>query len=136
MSAKRSRFDTRTILIVVLVLIIIAAAYILFTSLPPAEEDKTPEEVLRNKDKYLNGGSIVVKGYFIYDAGHPSVVSTLSNTEGRSVLWLDFEGLDENETDKLKTDTMFRFTGVLIKEDPDNPLNTKLLFDVTKIDEV
>ena len=134
MRAKRRKFDTRTILIVLFVIVILAAAYIVITNLPVEEDYLTPEEVLGNKELYLNGDPIVVKGYYIYEAGNPVVVSTLSTVVGRSSLRLNFDNLDENETDILRTNVKFKFTGILTLVDENNPY--AVIFIVEKIEEV
>lgn len=135
MSAKRKRFDTRTILIVLFVIVIIAAAYIVVTNLPPEEEFLTVEEVLNNRDRYLNGDPIPIKGYYTYEAGSPVVVSTLSTTTGRASLELYFGDLDSNETDILRPEVKFKFTGVLKLVDENNPYGP-VIFVVEKIEEV
>ena len=135
MSAKRRKYDTRTILMVLLVLVIIVSAYSIITNLPPAEEYLTAEEVLANKDYYLDGQSITIKGFYIFEGGDPVIVSTLATTTGRSSLSLNFDTLTYNETDILRTDTKFKFTGFLALEDEDNPLSP-VIFIVEKIEEV
>lgn len=135
MSAKKKRFDTRTILIVLFVIVIIAAGYIVITNLPAEEEYLIPEEVLSNRDFYLNGEPIVVKGYYDLDGNDPVVVSTMSTIEGRTTLELDLEGLSDNETDILRTGNKYKFTGVLNLVDENNPLGP-VIFVVEKIEEV
>jgi len=135
MSAKKKRFDTRTILIVLFVIVIIAAGYIVITNLPAEEEYLIPEEVISNRDFYLNGEPIVVKGYYDLDGNDPVVVSTMSTIEGRTTLELDFEGFSDNETDILRTGNKYKFTGVLILVDENNPLGP-VIFVVEKIEEV
>ena len=135
MSAKKKRFDTRTILIVLFVIVVIAAGYIVITNLPAEEEYLIPEEVSSNRDFYLNGEPIVVKGYYDLDGNDPVVVSTMSTIEGRITLELDLEGLSDNETDILRTGNKYKFTGVLILVDENNPLGP-VIFVVEKIEEV
>ena len=135
MSAKKKRFDTRTILIVLFVIVIIAAGYIVITNLPAEEEYLIPEEVISNRDFYLNGEPIVVKGYYDLDGNDPVVVSTMSTIEGRTTLELDLEGLSDNETDILRTGNKYKFTGVLNLVDENNPLGP-VIFVVEKIEEV
>ena len=90
MAKKGRKFETRTLLIIVFVLLVIVAAYIVITNLPPEENFLTPEEILNNKDLYLDGDIITVQGYYIIVGGKEYVVSTLDvSTDGRSTLNLD-----------------------------------------------
>ena len=134
MSAKKKRFDTRTILIVLFVIVVIAAGYIVITNLPAEEEYLTPEEVLRNKDNYLNE-TIIVKGLYDLDGGKDVVVSTMSTVNGRAPLEIDLEGFSENETDILKTGNKYKFTGVL-KLNEEDQLGVSVKLVVEKIEEV
>lgn len=134
MSAKRKRFDTRTVLIVLFVIVVIAAGYILITNLPVEEETFTPEELLMNPGKYLNGESIVVKGFYDITTEGPSIVSTMSTITGRSALRLDYSGV-ANATDILITGTKYKFTGVLTLIDENNPLGP-VIFVAEQIKEV
>ena len=132
MNIRGRKFDTRSILIVLFVIVVIAAIYILITNLPEEEDFLTPEEVLNNKDIYLNGETIVIKGYFIYDGDYPAVVSNLATTTGRPVLRLDYSDV-ENADDILKTEDTFKFTGILIIDEAD-PLGLAVKFMVEKIE--
>jgi hypothetical protein len=135
MSAKRKRLETRTILIILLVIVIIAAVYIIITNLPVEEEFFTPEEILNNKESYLNGEQIIVKGLYDLDGGAEVVVSTLSTEQGRVTLELNLSGLTQNETDVLITGNKYKFTGVLTLNE-DDPLGLSVIFKVAKIEEV
>jgi len=134
MSAKRRKFDTRTILIILLVVVIIAAGYILITNAPPEDDTLTPEEVIRNPSKYLEQ-SIIVRGHYVFSAGDDVVVSTLSTIGGRAELIIDHSKV-ENASDILITgiDYVYKFTGIL-KLDEENPLNIQYILIVDKIDE-
>lgn len=136
MSAKRKRFDTRTILMILLVVVIIAAIIVVITNLPAEENTLTPEEVLRNPNKYLNKDSIIVKGYYINPTGTPYIVSTLSETEGRVELKIDYSNV-KNASDKLiqNSNYIYTFTGVL-SIDEENPLLNQYILIVNEIDEV
>jgi len=134
MAAKGKKFETRTLLVILFVLIIIVAAYMVVTNLPEEENFYSPDEVLRNKDSYLNK-TIVVKGFYDIDGDEAVVVSTMDTTEGRTTLGLDFSNLQNNETDVLEMGKKFEFTGTLIYEIEDNPLSP-LIFVVDIIDEV
>lgn len=133
MFKKGKKMDTRTVLIALFIILIIAAGYIVVTNLPAEENFLTPEEVLTNKNNYLNGQTITVKGYFIYDGGFPVVVSESATAEGRTSLILNFDNLVSNETDILKTETKFKFTGVLTL-DQNDPTGIGVIFAVDKIE--
>jgi cytochrome c-type biogenesis protein CcmE len=115
MKSKKKLLDTRQLLIILIVIIIIGGAYLIITNLPPEEEYLTPEQVLANKDHYLNQ-NIKVRGYYeVSDS--PIVVSTLSTVEGRAELRIDYSNI-ENATDDLIEGEKFDFTGELIKDTP------------------
>lgn len=109
MSVKRRKYDTRTILIVLFVIVVIAAGYILITNLPAEEDWLTPEELLGNKNTYLDGRTIVVRGY--YDSNERAIVSTTKNVE-KSILPLNYSSV-KNATDILRDGVKFDFTGIL-----------------------
>ena len=134
MVKKGKKYDTRTILIVIFVILVIVAAYIVISNLPPEEDYISPEEVLRNKEAYLDK-TISVKGFYDIDGDEDIVVSTMDTTTGREQLKLDFSGLKNNETDVLKTGVKFTFTGVLTYENVNIPISDVILI-VNKIDEV
>ena len=116
------RFNTRTVLIVLLVLLIIAAGYIVITNLPPEEKYLFPEDVLRNRDQYINQ-TISVRGYYTFNPD-PVIVPTLSDP-GKSALRLDYSNIN-NATDRLIKGTLYIFTGKLIEYEP-NPLDVILV---------
>ena len=133
MAKKRRKMDTRTLLIALFIILIIAAGYIVVTNLPAEETFLTPEEVVTNRNNYLNGQTITVKGFFIYDGGFPAVVSELTTVEGRTSLILSFENLVANETDVLRSEAKFKFTGVLTLVDENNQYGP-VIFTVSKIE--
>lgn len=115
MKRKKKFLETRTLLYILIVIIIIGGAYLVITNLPPEEEYLTPEQVLANKDHYLNQ-NIKVRGYYeVSDS--PIVVSTLSTVEGRAELRIDYSNI-ENATDDLIEGEKFDFIGELIKDTP------------------
>jgi len=132
MNGKKRRISTRNSLIIIFVILIIIAGYLVITNLPPEEHFYTPEEVLNNVNNFLNRGSIVIKGYYIIDTGNPAVVSTLSATAARASIKLNTNNLDSTEAGKLRTETIFKFTGVLKYEDENNPLSG-YIFNVEQI---
>jgi len=136
MSAKRKIFETRTILMALLVIVIIAAIIVVIINLPAEENTLSPEEVLRNPNKYLNNEPIIVKGYYINPTGTPYVVSTLSETEGRAELKIDYSNV-KNATDILiqNSNYVYNFTGFLTI-DNENPLINQYILIVNKIVEV
>ena len=135
MAKKGRKMDTRTILIVFFIILVVAAGYIVVTNMPAEEEFLTPEEILANKDNFLSGQTITVKGFFIYDGGSPAVVSDSDPAGGRTSLILNFDNLVKNETDILRTEAKFKFTGVLTLLDENNQYGP-VIFVVEKIEVV
>ncbi len=134
MAKKGRMFDTRTLLIIFFVIVVIGAIYLIITNLPAQEDFLSPDEVLVNKEFYLNK-TIIVKGFYDKDGSTDVVVSTMDTTEGRAALKLDFSGFKNNETDVLKIGIKFTFTGTLTYDDVNNPLGPVILV-VEEIDEV
>ena len=120
MSAKKRRFDTRTILIVLLIAVIIAAVYIWVTNLPPEEDTLTPGEVLDNQDHYLNGESIIVKGLYDNTGEGDVIVSTMDTTTARDELRVDLTSAT-GDTPAVQGEK-YKFTGILIRESPLDPI--------------
>lgn len=134
MSAKRKRFETRTILMVLLVIVVIIAIIVVIIKLPAEENTLYPEEVLRNPNKYLNGKTIIVKGYYYSIGEIPYVVSTL--TEETEKLKIDYSNVN-NASDILisQSDYVYKFTGIL-SIDEENPLVDRYILIVDEIVEV
>lgn len=116
MQIKGKKIENRTILIVLLIILIIIGGYYLITSLPAEKKFLTPEDALNNKDRYLNGEIIVVRGY--YDSKTKTIVSSMSNVAGG--LNLDYDNV-KNATDILINGHKFDFTGTLQEVNPDIP---------------
>jgi cytochrome c-type biogenesis protein CcmE len=114
MKSKKNFFDTRTLLIILIVIVIIGGAYLIITNLPPEEDYLTPETILANKETYLDK-TINVRGYYQTEE-FSIVVSTLSTTEGRAELRIDYSNV-ENATDILIEDEKYDFTGILNRQD-------------------
>lgn len=129
--AKKGRIDTRTMLIILLIVVIIAAAYIVITNLPAEVEYRTPDQILNNKEYYLEQSEIIVRGFYLNDGGVEVIVSTLSTTQGKSALRIDSSNLE----DALLTDTTLELTGHLI-EDPDDITGMSVIFVVESFREV
>ncbi len=109
MMIKGKKIENRTILIISAVILIILAGYYIIINLPAQKNYLSVEEVLRNKDNYMNK-SIIIRGY--YDSNSVAIVSTMSDVIGKPTLKLDPYGI-ENVTDILRNDVKFDFTGVL-----------------------
>jgi len=117
MKPKNKLLETRTLIIILIVIIIVGGGYLIISNLPPEEEYLTPEEVLANIDSYIDK-KITVRGYYdLSTAAEPIVVSTLSTTEGRTELRIDYSNI-ENATDDLFEGEKFDFTGELFKDTP------------------
>ena len=86
------------------------------------------DEVLRNKDSYINK-TVVVRGY--YDSNGPAIVSSTSDVTGKSTLRVDWTDIP-NATEILINDKKYDFTGVLKETGPNNIL----IFKATKIENV
>jgi len=110
MKIKGKNIENRTILIIFAVVLIILAGYYIITNLPATKNYLSVEEVLRNKENYLNNGTIIIRGY--YDSNLQAIVSTMSDIIGKSFLRLDYTEV-ENYTDILKNGVKFDFTGIL-----------------------
>ena len=135
MASKSRRFDTRTILIILLVITIIGAGYIIITNLPAEIDFVTPDEIVKNKEGYLNQ-QVIVKGYYDKDPGDfPIIVSTMSTTTGRAELKLDY-GKIVNATDDLRAGTLYYFEGTIVWEDPENPFNVDIILIADEFTEV
>ncbi len=126
MKRKNKILETRTLLIILIVIIIVGGAYLIITNLPAEEDYLTPEGVLANKDYYLEK-NLKVRGYFEGE-DYPIVVSTLSTTEGRAELRIDYSNI-ENATDRLMEGEKFDFSGVLIKQDTPTGFDVILVLD-------
>ena len=129
--AKKGRIDTRTTLIILLIAVIIAAAYIVITNLPAEVEYRTPEQILNNKEYYLQQSEIIVRGFYLNDGGVEIIVSTLSTIEGKSALRINSSNLE----DPLLTDKTLEFTGYLM-EDPNDITGQSVIFVVQSFREV
>lgn len=117
MAAKRKRFETRTVLIILLVLIIIGAGYIIITNLPEELDYTTVDDVVNNKQNYVNQ-NVRVKGIYNFDNNRPGIISISTPAEGEepNKLNLDLSLLVNNETDDLTAGIVYFFTGTIIDE--------------------
>jgi len=129
MRIKGKKIENRTILIVLLVILIIVAGYYLITNSPVEVKYLTPDQVLSNKNKYLNGGEIVVRGY--YDSNAVAIVSTMSTVEGKPSLRLNYDNV-QNATDILRNGVKFDFAGTLQELNPGIP-GSVVIFVASKI---
>ena len=124
------KIENRTILIIFVIILIILAGFYIITNLPSEVNYLTVEEVLRNKDRYINDGTIVIRGY--YDSGSTAIVSTPSDVVGKSILRVDHTEV-QNASDILQNDVKFDFTGVLQELNLGDPGNV-VIFKVNKIE--
>jgi len=116
MKRKSKLLETRTMIMILIVILIVGGGYLIIINLPPEEEYLTPEEVLTNVERYINQ-KIKVRGYYDISGANPVIVSTMSTTDGRSELRVDYSNI-ENATDDLFEGEKFDFTGELIKDTP------------------
>jgi cytochrome c-type biogenesis protein CcmE len=125
------KIQTRTVLIILIVLLIILGGYYIFTNLPKQVNYLTPEDVMRNKDNYLNGGTIIIRGFYDSDAG--AIASTMSNNPDKIKITLELSNI-VNATDTLRNGIRFYFTGTL--DEVNIGPTSKIVFVVTKIEAV
>lgn len=132
MNGKKRMISTRTSLIIIFVLLIIIAGYFLITNLPPEEHFYTPQEIKNNEDNFLNKKSTIIKGFYIVENDIPYVVSTLSTTTPRASIELNINNLGSADKTNLRTETVFKFTGVLKYKYENNPISG-YIFNVESI---
>jgi len=122
--------ENRTILIILIILLVILAGYYIITTSPAQEDYYSVEEVLRNKDRFIDSGTIILRGY--YDSNGPAIVSTPSDVTGKSTLRLDHSEI-QNASDILISDRKYDFTGTLQETNVGGP-NSIVIFKATKIE--
>jgi hypothetical protein len=121
MNAKRRKWDMRTILLVLIIAIIIIA--IIFVVLNPPSSTITPlnvQEIIQNKDKYVDK-NITVEGYYYISINGPSLVTatTVSNPNPR--IWLNLNESSLNIAKQaagnltVSSNQKYRVEGVLQK---------------------
>jgi len=126
MKRKKNFLDTRTLLIILMVIVIIGGAYLIITNLPPEENYLTPETILANKNTYLNQ-NVIVRGFYLREE-FPIVVSTLSTSEGRAELTIDYSNI-ANATDNLIENEKYDFSGELKRQDTPTGFDVILVLD-------
>jgi len=131
MKRKKNFLDTRTLLIILIVIVIVGGAYLIISNLPPEENYLTPETILANKETYLNK-NIKVRGFYLREE-FPLVVSTLSTSEGRAELRIDYSNI-ANATDNLIENEKYDFTGILNRQD--TPTGFDVILVLEKFTEV
>jgi hypothetical protein len=136
MAKKGSRFDTRTVLIILLVLAIIGAGYVIVTNLPEEIDYTTVDDVVNNKQNYVNK-NVTIKGIYNFDFNIPGIVSTNTPVEGVEPfeLKLNLSFLDINETDDLRVGIIYFFTGKIIDEGIPSTPDLDLILVVEKFEE-
>lgn len=117
MAKKSRRLDTRTVLIIILVLVIFGGGYIIVTNLPEEVDYKSVDDIMNNKQTFVNQ-KVTVKGIYNFDDNIPGIISTNIPAGGGipNKLNLDLRILDINETDDLRVDVTYFFTGTIIDE--------------------
>ena len=136
MAKKGSRFDTRTLLIILLIIVIISGGYVVITNLPEELDYTTVDDVITNKQNYLNR-NVTVKGIYNFDFNIPGIVSTNTPVEGIEPykLKLDLNLLDINETDDLRVGIIYFFTGRIEDEGLPSTPDLDLILVVEKFEE-
>ena len=136
MAKKGSRFDTRALSIILLVIVIIGAGYIVITNLPEELDYTTVDDVITNKQNYVNK-NVTVKGIYNFDFNIPNIVSSNTPVEGIEpyTLKLDLSLLDINETDDLRVGIIYYFTGMIYDEGIPSTPDLDLILVVEKFEE-
>jgi len=132
MQIMGKKIEIRTILIILIIILIVLAGFYLITNLPAEKNYLSVEEVLRNKDRYIDSGTIIIRGY--YQSAIQSIVSTMSDVTGKSTLTLDYTDI-QNATEILRNGIKYDFTGIL-KEVNVGPEINKLIFKANDIEVV
>lgn len=139
MSAKRRKWNIRTVLIVLLVLVVaIAIIFYIFNPPPESAEILTPERVLEgeNERNYLNQ-EIIVKGTYYMSGDGPSVIPSTTDAEPdpNLILLLNLTGITDPNDQPIE-DNIYYFTGVLKKLPTAIPSLLVVILDVTLVDPV
>ncbi len=136
MSAKRSKFDSKTTLyIVVVVLIIVAVAFALLNgrNKEPGPDIKTPDAILWNPEHYINK-EIVVRGIY-YSDGDIVANPTTDNDPYPTGLSLDLSSI-QNVTSVVSDGNKYDFYGKL-EWVPNTPIpNTAIILIVADVKSV
>jgi hypothetical protein len=120
MAKKKSRIDTRTVIIILIALAIIASGYVIFINLPPTVEYVTIAEVNSNKPNFVNTTQTVIGDFNVYN-GYPVIEATSTVKDENDRLKLNYENI-QNASDNLIQGEKYYFTGTLIWDEPDGPI--------------
>jgi len=121
MNAKRIKWDMRTILLILLIAIIIIA--IIFVVLNPPSGTITPlniQEIIQNKDKYVDK-NITVEGYYYISIDGPSLVTATTVSNPNPSIWLNLNESSLNIAKQaagnltVSSNQKYRIEGVLQK---------------------
>lgn len=113
MSAKSSRFDTRTMIIIFIVVLIAIAVIYSVLNAPEEEEKYSPDEIRLNQDQHI-GKTRIVEGY--YDSNLNSIISTTSSLDPG--LRINTSNLPD-EVLPLRENVKYEFKGVVVEERTD-----------------
>ncbi len=121
MNAKRRKWDMRTILIILIIAIIIIA--IIFVVLNPPSGTITAlnvQEIIQNKDKYVDK-NITVEGYYYISIDGPSLVAATTVSDPNPNIWLNLNESSLNIAKQvagnltISSNQKYRVEGVLQK---------------------
>jgi len=135
MAKKKSRIETRTVIIILIVLAIIGAGYIIFINLPESVDFVTIAEVNTNKANFVNTTQIVIGDFNIYN-GYPVIEASSSVKDENDRLKLNYDNI-QNASDNLIQGEKYYFTGTLVWDEPDGPIpSTQLILIADKFEAV
>ena len=120
MAKKKSRIETRTVLIILIILAIVAAVYVIIVNLPPEVDYVTVAEINNSKDSFVNTKQIVIGDFNVYN-GYPVIESISSVKQENDRLKLNYDNI-HNASDSLIQGEKYYFTGTLIWDDPGGPI--------------
>ena len=104
MAKKKSRIETRTVLIFLIILAIIGAGYVIFINLPPSVEYITVEELNNNKENFIDTKQTVIGTFDIYN-GEPELSALekkAKEIEQIAHQLREMEGISKDKTEELK----------------------------------
>jgi len=136
MAAKTNKLSFKTLLTILIIVIIIAAVAAIVL-LYDSKEIFTVDQILDNKDKYLNEDEIIVEGYFYNSTDGPSLIKGTLESIPTRWLRLNLEDVD-NISRVLVENTKYHLTGKLheIQQNTDIPGILTVELKVIKVDEV
>jgi len=117
MSAKKSRFQTRTIIYIAIIVLIILALAAVILNYEETEQVYSVPTVINNPNNY-NNLKITVEGIYYTQSDTErylvDVYPTVANENPQNRLPLNLEYLDNTTTDSLVEDQQYTATGTFV----------------------